>query len=400
MKAETIPKVEWKATKKPGVVYLESTKGREKHRVYYIRYRHRGGVCPTGKRCTGHFEKASGTSTTPGTAAGEREDKIRGKAPTNEARREQEQAEKAAEAGKWTFDRLWTAWQTDPENAGKRGTKKTDQRYRKHIGPKFGDREPKALAPLDVDRLRLAIAKNHSRETTKSIIGLLTRLARYGASKGYCKGLPFPVILKGTKLGSDPRHKRAPNRTEQARFLVACRHWPNRQEAAFMLFIARTGVRRTSAQNLTWPDVNMENGTAILRGSKTGDVQIILSKKALALLRAHPVTPGVPFVFVGKNMAGELGTLTQKVIDRVPRKIADAAGWPKDLDPCHAWRRNLATRLNEGGHGTKTIMAAGAWASPTMVLHYISVEQKTVRDAVDGLGIRPAKTGATNGLKG
>ncbi len=66
-----------------------------------------------------------------------------------------------------------------------------------------------------------------------------------------------------------------------------------------------------------------------------------------------------------------------------PAQIRDAAGLPKALDPCHMFRRNLATKLDRHGATTKTIMLAGGWKSPAMVHHYTATEKETVRDAVD-----------------
>jgi integrase len=381
-----IPKVEWhKVKKRPGILYLESVYGK----TYYVRYRHRGGYCPDGKRCTGHFERTD--ADTQAAAASIREDKIRGKVPTNEARRESERAAKEAERGRWTFNRLWEAWQADPENAGKRGTKKAAQRYKKHIKEPLGKREPKDIKPLDIDRLRLSLAEGHSRETTISIIGLIRRLERYGASRGLCPGLPFPVILRGKKLGRDRKAKRIPNDAEMAAYIEAANAWPDPQAGNFQLFIVYTGVRRGSAQNLKWEDVDLENGTAILRDSKTGDVQIVLSSDALALLEVHPRTPGNPFVFTSGK-----GPRTQRQIDRIPRKIADAARWPKDLDPCHSFRRNLATRLGREGISPSTIMRLGGWKSPAMVTTYTKTDTETIRDAANLLG-RTIAESAQNG---
>lgn len=367
----------------PGVFFSESTKHSrtgKAERVFYIRYR--TGVGASSRL---RFERCGcqcRDRMTPAKAAAIRQNRLAGKEPPNSVRREVAKAEKSARANRMTFDKLWEKWQADPENAGKRGTLKANLRYRKHIKEVFGSREPKDLKPFDIDRHRLTLARTYSRETVKSILGLITRIARYGASKGLCAGLSFPVILKGKTLGKEPKIKAAPSDEQFDSFVKTCEAWPDIQMGNFMLFVAFTGIRRGSVRNLKWNDIDYNNRTAVLRDSKTGNLQVTLSDDAVALLRNHPVTEGVEFVFSG---AGPGGSVALRTLNTHPRLIADAAGLPKELDPCHGFRRRLATKV-EGKYGVATAMRAGGWKTPAMVLHYTSVGQDTIRDAVNLLG--------------
>jgi site-specific recombinase XerD len=89
-----------------------------------------------------------------------------------------------------------------------------------------------------------------------------------------------------------------------------------------------------------------------------------------------------------------LPQLTQRQIDRVPREIADAAGLPKDLDPCHCFRRNLATQLDKEGVSSATIMKLGGWKTPAMVMHYTATTKATLREAANLLGRKIAEAKA------
>lgn len=346
-------------------------------------------------------------------ASGLRSDKTRKENPElpNSVRRDQEAQAKKDEADRPTLDWLWAKWKADPEqghlvkedgsidfSVGKRGSLKADLRYRKHISadpddvkkrledapdapPAIGDREPSSLTSTDIDNFRLYLANHYSRETTKSIIGLVTRIARYGASKEYCAGMSFPIILRGKALGKETRKKRAPNKAEYTNYLATCDTWPDKQAGNFQKFIALTGIRRSSVRDLERKDVDLVNKRVLLRDSKTGDIVIALSNNAVALLREHldlPRNLGNPFVFMGSDPSGKR---SQKQIDTIPRKIATAAGLPADMDPCHAFRRFLATRLKK--YGTKTGMDAGGWRDPKMLLHYQSSEEDEVRDALN-----------------
>jgi integrase len=161
---------------------------------------------------------------------------------------------------------------------------KADQRYRKHLKVPFGDREPSSLKPLDIDRLRLSLATGHAKSTTITVLGLIRRIERYGASRGFCAWLSFPIILKGKKLGKDPRVKKAPTDEQFEIYIKTCEKWPDVQAGNFQLFIAYTGVRRGSARNLKWEDIDLDNATAVLKDSKTGDVQVVLSDDAVTLV--------------------------------------------------------------------------------------------------------------------
>lgn len=372
----------------PGVKYLLSaahSPDGKPERIYYIRYR-----TPDGRQ---RFEKAGKLATTPAKADGIRRDRSRGLELPNRDQREEKEAAKAAEAGRWTFDKLWTAWQRDPEQGhlnekgevdltqGKRGTHQADARYRKHIAPLLGEREPKDLIIEDIDRLRHGLAKDHARETTRSVISLIVRIARYGFTKGYCPGLPFIINLKKKQMGREPRIKVAPTDEQIQQYIKTCREWPDVQARNFQLLICHTGMRRGSAWNLKWEDVNLETGRIVLRNTKnTHDIPILLSGDAVALLKDHPRTPGNPYVFTGAHPTGKRSERQTSVI---PRQIRDAAGLPKTFDPNHVWRINLATQGRSKGIDTFYIQAMGGWESPAMVDHYAKVNESTLRNAVE-----------------
>ncbi len=404
IKGKKFERAVFQKSRYPGVTFTESathSPNGEPVKTFYIQYRLKGKSI---------FEKAM-VRETPGDdsvwvpvktardASGLRSDKIKGKELPNSVRREREKAE----GNRPTFDWLWAKWKADPEqghlvredgsidfSVGKRGTLKADLRYKKHVAPLFGDREPNTLTSEDIDDFRLSLADKYSRETTKSIIGLVVRVSRYGASKGYCAGLSIPIILRGKQIGKEPKKKRAPNAAEYTAYIEACKTWPDRQAGNFQLFIAYTGIRRGSVRDLKRADVDLVNKTALLRDSKTGDVKIALSNNAVALLREHldlPRNLGNPYIFTGSDPDGRR-SLGQ--INRIPRKIANAAGLPTDLDPCHAFRRFLATRLKK--YGTKVGMDAGGWRDPKMLLHYQSAQEDEVRDAINEEDAKIAET--------
>src|SRR3990172_7391078 len=142
----------------------------EAERIFYIRYRD-----PAGKLVE---EKAGRTGKpdrmTAAKARAIREDRMRGMAVPNREEREADRAEVKAETERWTFGRLWEAYKADrPDLKGIASYQTIMTRY---LSPAFGDREPRAVMPLDVDRLRLTLSKKKTPGTVKNVLELLRRL--------------------------------------------------------------------------------------------------------------------------------------------------------------------------------------------------------------------------------
>lgn len=302
--------------------------------------------------------------------------------PIREQRANEARA-KAEEDARWTMNKLFAEWSKDPDTS-KRGLVKTEYKYKKHIQDLYGAREPKDFTITDIDQLRTRMAKTYAAATVKGVISLLSRLARYGATKGHCPGFGFIIDLKNKRpeqIGRQARMKKAPTDDMIVRWVDVCRNWPDKQMGNFLLLMYYTGMRRGSAWNLRWDDVRLDEGKITLFGTKSGrDIHLTLTADAVALLREHPKFDDVQYVFVG---LGEDGRLSLHQVTRTPRKIRDAAGIPKGYDPCHMLRVNLATQLAAKGVPTYYIQQAGGWETATMVDHYTKVRPEVLQSAVD-----------------
>jgi len=309
-----------------------------------------------------------------------RADRKRGKELPNTERRQQDAAKVKAEAGRWTFDKLWSQWKA--VNATKKGIVNDDNRYRTHLQPLFGNREPKDIVPLDVTRLKAKLLKDPARRpgrkfdpnakrrsdyapatiqalakkssakagqgkpyaigTVVSILSLFRRIASFGVKQQLCPGLSFTVeIPKGAK-------QRTENMTDdQMRdYIKVCREWPDPQEGNFQLLQIYTGLRRGEVRKLRWDDINEQTGFITLRDPKGGeDVKVPLSDEAREMLQAHPKHGTSPFVFTGEQ-GGQRGI---HQIENSSRKIRDAAGLPADFRPNHGLRHTYGSHLANSG---------------------------------------------------
>jgi integrase len=411
-----------KKTKHPGVYYIMGTAHDGKpEKIFYISYYREG------KR---HYEKAGREKQddmTASRASRIRGAKIEGTALPNKERREEEAATKAAEAGRWTFDRLWNQWKAGntPKDDGSPHAKanphaKDDNRYKTHLQGPFGSKEPKDVVPLDVDRLKAKLLRDPAKRpgrkfdpnakrrsdyspeaiqaleeksaakagkgkpyaigTVVSILSLFRRIASFGVKRRLCDGLRFKVeIPTGAKQKTEDMSEE-----QMARYIRMCREWPDPQAGNFQLLEIYTGMRRGEVRKLKWSDVDFNRGFILLRDPKGGeDQQIPLSDTAAELLRAHPHDGVNPYVFAGEK-GGQRGI---RQIDDSGRKIRDAAGLPKDFRPNHGLRHTFASHLASSGEvDLYTLQRLMTHKDPKMTQRYAHLRDATLKAGANVMG--------------
>ena len=377
----------------PGVYFIEGTRiGTEKpERIYYVKYR-----TPEGKVVEEKAGRAIRDRMTAAKAAAIRGERISGKALPNVERREAIRAKKAAAAGKWTFDRLWTEY-----NEQRRGGKPdpTDKsNYMNHISPLFGEKEPAVLVPLDVDRLRVKLQKTFTPGTVAKVLGLLRRLINFAAKKHLSPAPAFKVelpqvdnlktedlnpeqltrlltVLRGERLADDP-HDADTTVDPDARDI--------------MLLALCTGMRRGEIFKLTWDAVDFRRGFIAIRSPKGGKDQTIpLSGSARQVLEGRPRTDN-PYVFPGRNIKKRKdGPLyhPRTEVKRALEKIRKRAKLPKGFRPLHGLRHHFASALASSGEvDLYTLQRLLTHKSPLMTQRYAHLRDDTLRRAAEIAG--------------
>ncbi len=378
-------------TKHEGVFYIMGTAHDGKsEKIFYIQYYR------DGKR---HYEKAGRAKQddmTASRASRIRGAKIEGKELPNKERRKEEAAAKAAEAGKWTVGKLWEEYVKQRFHGKADVSDKSN--YENHLKTPFGNKEPAALVPLDVDRLRVRLLKTRSPATVAKVLGLLRRIILYGEKKCIAKGPGFkiqlpPVNNEKTEFLTD---------AQVAAYIKACREWPDPQEGNFQLLELLTGMRRGEARNLRWENVDLDRGFLTLRDRKGGgqDLCVPLSDAARDLLEHHPKETGNPFVFSGMRGKGPRGI---KQIAKTAREIRDAAGLAADFRPNHGLRHAFASSLASSGEtDLYTIQKLLGHRSPLMTARYSHLHDEALRRGADVMGriadAAEKKTGTTGGV--
>ena len=113
---------------------------------------------------------------------------------TNAEKRQQQEAEKLAAESRQTLNRLWESYLHSKGGALK-GIVTDKNRYELHLRAVLGEKTSEELVPLDVDRLRLQLLKNHSTGTVRNVLELLRRIINFGVGKQLCQPLNWTIKL-------------------------------------------------------------------------------------------------------------------------------------------------------------------------------------------------------------
>ena len=169
-------------TNYPGVFYREAKRvgstGTE--RVYYYVFKKDGQVI---EEKAGRQHK---DDMTPAKASKIRGERIEGKRPSPKEIKAAKYAKKQAEQNKWTIDRLWTEYKNQKLHL--RGLVQDENRYNLYIKGAFGEKEPRELIQLDIDRVRIKLLKTKTSQTVKHIFSLLRRIINFGVKKTWLMG--------------------------------------------------------------------------------------------------------------------------------------------------------------------------------------------------------------------
>jgi integrase len=352
-----------KIKKYPGVYFIEGTQVNtgNPEKIYYISYR------KDGKKIEEKAGREFQHAMTPAKANRIRTERIFGTKPNNREQRERaaeqkriEQNRKQAEAEKYDLDRLFKKYlESKPELKGRA----TDEsRYELHLKPVFGSKEPGALVPLDIERLKRNITKKERKKktdqeeeltprpsklepveagTVRNVLELLRRIINFGVNMNLIKPLSFKIRLQS--LNNERTEDLSP---EQLKALLKALDKDADQAAANLMRLALyTGMRRGELLRLKWEDLDFERGFINIREPKGGKDQTIpLNSAACGVLEKHPRHPESPWVFPGKDPKKHASEMRKSI-----KRIAKAAGLPKGFRPLHGLRHSFASRLASSG---------------------------------------------------
>jgi integrase len=252
-------------TKYAGVYYIKgkAVGSNKVEKIYYIMYR------KDGKQVHEKAGRQFQDDMTPSRAAGLRSERIEGKQLSNKEKREIEKTEKAADANRWTVDRLWETYKTNKPNL--KGMHTYKSAYKLHIKPSFANKEPKDILPLDVYRIKNNLLKIRSPQTVQHVLELLRRIINFGVNNKLCQGIDFKIEMP--KVDNQKTEDLTPEQLKKLLDSIEVDH--HLHAGAMMKLALFTGMRRGEMFKLKWKDVNFERGFINLKDVKGGPDQII-----------------------------------------------------------------------------------------------------------------------------
>jgi integrase len=358
-------------TNYPGVFFREVDRigGPGTEKVFYVVFK------KDGKLYEEKVGRQYADDMTPARAARIRGERIEGKRQSRKEIREQEEAAKKAEEGKWTVHKIWSEYKA--ANSSMKGLRIDEYRYNKYLKPAFGEKEPKELVPLDIDRVRMKLQKSFKPKTVENVLELIRRIIHYGEKKHLCPPLGF--IIEMPKVHNEKTEDLLPD--ELGRLLEAIEAETHTDGANMMRMALFTGMRRGELFKLKWEDISFDRGFIALRDPKGGpDQKIPLNDPASTVLMNLTRTES-PYVFPGRG--GGQRTSVRKQINRIKAN----AELPADFRPLHGLRHVYASMLASSGQvDMYTLQKLLTHKDPKMTQRYAHLRDEALRNASDLAG--------------
>lgn len=250
--------------------------------------------------------------------------------------------------------------------------------YRRHLEPRFGKKTLDAIAPIDIERMKLELKKGVNKRgkpfapaTIKHQLVILRRLYNLARKWGIYEGKSPLESVEIPRL--DNQQTEFLTNDELTRLLHTLDNWPFRESAEFIKFALLTGLRQGEIFKLAWDDVDFERGLIRLRNPKGGKTENLpVSMEALNVLKALEVVS--PFVFPGKN--GKQRTHFSGPWHRI-RKAADLpAGFR-----FHGLRHHFASTLVSAGYDLLIVQKLLTHKDSRTTQRYAHLAPGAIKDA-------------------
>jgi len=325
-----------------GVFYVE----RKGERILCIFYRKPGD--------RKQYEEKLGTSAqgwTPARANAERTRRINGQELTNNERRQaQVEAKRNAEA-RPTIERLWQ-WYLESKGDQLKGVVTDKNRFDLHLRKPLGTKTPQELVPLDVERLRRHITKNHSIATTRNVLELLRRVINFGVRQRHCPALNWVIELPKQDPNSERIEVLTPEQFQNLR--QVWESYPDRQLSHLHQFIGWTGSRPSEALKLLWKDIDFDRGNYIKRDTKSGKtlIQPMNEKVREVLLRQRELLNSSSGELQESSYVFPASDGGLRRLDSLKKRFSqlrDLAGIPKEFRPNYCLRDTIASMMLSNG---------------------------------------------------
>jgi integrase len=335
--AKSYPRIK---TQYPGVFIRETAQGN----VFYIRYKR-----PGERKLI--EDKLTGNGWTAAKANQERTRRIAEKKASNTERREQQAKAKQAEADKPTLQKLWEAY-LEAKGQNLKGKATDINRFELHLKPAFGGKTPSEIAPLDVERLKRRMLKDHKNGTVRNVLELLRRIINHGVKMRLCLPLGWTIELPKVDPDSERIEVLTPEQFQQLNQVWDS--YPDRHLAHLHKLIGWTGMRPSEPLRLKWSDIDFERNQITKHKTKSGKTVYLHMNETVRgiLLDQLDLLEESPDAMRTSEFVFPTETGTERRRDSYKRhwqKLRELAGIPKEYRPNYCLRDTIASMMLSSG---------------------------------------------------
>lgn len=257
--------------------------------------------------------------------------------------------------------------------------------YNQHIKDALGNKALTQISTFDIEKLISGMKKKKSVRgrdfapaTLRGTIILLSHMFSLAKRWGIFKGNnPCELVTKPRVNNQLTEYL---SREQQTKLIETLESWPDKMVVAIIRFAMLTGIRRGEIFKLHKGDINMEQGTMLLRDPKgKKDTTLPLSKEALAVIENAPKEYETDLVFYGK------GGGQRADIKRPWHDIKKAAGLPNDFR-FHGLRHHYASTLVSNGVDLCVVQHLLTHKSYATTQRYAHLSPSAMRQATDRAG--------------
>lgn len=238
----------------------------------------------------------------------------------------------------------------------------------------LGD-EPHAYTAAAVREFVLDRARPHGRSRAQCIAVATRAFLRYLVATGQCPvGRDHAVPGFATwKLATTPRFLSC---ADIERVLAACDGETRLRDLAVILLLARLGLRASEVANLSFAQIDWENGHLTVAGKVRREERLPLTQELGDAIIAYVerARPRVATVRVFLTEAAPIQPLSRVAVKCIVRRALDRAGVDNLHRGAHVLRHSAATAMLRHGVSLAGVGAVLRHRSPSMTALYAKVD--------------------------
>lgn len=386
----------WKTSGSPGVRYREHTT--RKHgvrfdRYFSIRYRVDGKQVEEGlgwasegwteKKAAATLAELKANKTT-GTGPLSLREKRQMEKERREAEAKRQEAEKLANI---TFAEVFTAHYLPVSQMNKRSEKswqREEQLFRNWISPHIGHIPMRSIAPIHLEKIKKAMKEaGRAPRSIQYMLDTIRQVFNHAITNSLHPG-PNPAAGRAVKRPKEDNRRTRFLTSDEASILLAELSKRSADTYDMALFSLHTGARAGEIFSLTWGDIDIFSGTALLRDTKNNKnrhLYLTDQVKKMLLLRK----PGTPSKSDLVFPAGKGNMLTQvsKTYYRVVEQLGLNEGVTdrRDKVTFHTLRHTYASTLVQKGVDIYHVKELLGHASIALTERYSHLSENSLKQA-------------------